>query len=124
MEPRQVVDRYLDALARRDYDRARTFLADRGFSYTSPIASFDSADDLVEYLTMVSGIVERMERRKIFVDGSDVCHFLTYTTRIAEREQTQVVQWAHVDGERIRRIELVFDAHQFKIMFERPEPQA
>ena len=118
--PLQVVEGYLDALARRDFDAIRGLLVDEGFSYTSPIATFDSADDLVTYLTIVSGIVQGVECRKVFVDGPDVCHFLVYTTQLAEKQQTQVVQWAAVEGERIRRVELLFDAHQYKIMFGQP----
>lgn len=122
MTPRQVVDHYLDVLARRDYDGARACLVDSGFSYTSPIASFSSPDDLIEYLMMMSGIVQRIDCRKVFVDGPDVCHFLLYTTQLADKQQTPVVQWAQVDGDRIRRIELLFDAHQYKIMFGRTKP--
>lgn len=119
--PLQVVEGYLDALVRRDFDAVRGFLADAGFSYTSPIATFESADELVTYLTIVSGIVQGVECRKVFVDGPDVCHFLVYTTQLAERQQTPVVQWTRVDGARIRRVELLFDAHQYKIMFGGPE---
>ena len=119
--PLKVVEGYLDALARRDFDAVRGFLVDAGFSYTSPIATIESADELVTYLTIVSGIVQGVECRKVFVDGSDVCHFLVYTTQLAEKQQTPVVQWARVDGERIQRVELLFDAHQYKIMFGQPE---
>ena len=124
MEPRQVVDAYLNALARRDYDRARTFLADAGFSFASPIAKFGSPEDFIQYLTMMGGIVQHVERRKVFVDGGDVCHFLIYTTQLADRQRTPVVQWAQVEGNRIRRIELLFDAHEYKVMFEPPHPPA
>lgn len=117
MQPRELVDAYIAALSARAYDQARGFLADGGFEYTSPIASFNDADDFMEYTTLMGGIVHSISSRKVFVDGTDVCHFLVLNTQIAEKERTSVAQWSRVDGGRIRRIEVLFDAHQYKVMF-------
>jgi hypothetical protein len=117
MQPRELLDAYIAALSAREYEQARGFLADAGFEYTSPIASFNDADDFMEYTMLMGGIVHSISTRKVFVDGADVCHFLVFCTQIAEREQTSVAQWSRVEGGRIRRIEVLFDAHQYKVMF-------
>jgi hypothetical protein len=117
MQPRELVDAYIAALSAREYEQARGFLADRGFEYVSPIASFDDADDFMDYTMLMGGIVHSIRSRKAFVDGADVCHFLVFNTQIAERERTSVAQWSRVEGGRIRRIEVLFDAHQYKVMF-------
>ena len=122
MQPRELVDAYIVALSAREYDQARRYLADAGFEYTSPVASFDDADDFMEYTMLMGGIVHSIGIRKVFVDGADVCHFLVFTTQIAEREQTSVAQWSRVERGRIRRIEVLFDAHQYKVMFPPSNP--
>ena len=120
-DPRQLVDDYLDALMARDYERARSLLADSGFRYVSPVRSFDNADVFIEYILYSGGVVDRMELRKVFVDGGDVCHFLMLTTYLGDKRQTPVVQWTKVADGRIQHIELLFDAHDYKQMFELSE---
>lgn len=122
MQPRELLGAYIAALSAREYEQARRYLADTGFEYTSPIASFDNADDFMEYTMLMGGIVHSISTRKVFVDGADVCHFLVFNTQIAEREQTSVAQWSRVEGGRIRRIEVLFDAHQYKVMFPASSP--
>ena len=119
IQPRELVDAYLAALSDRDYERARTFLADSDFEYTSPIATFADADAFMDYTMLVGGIIHAITCRKAFVDGPDVCHFLVFDTQLAEKVSTPVVQWSQVAGGRIRRIEVLFDAHQYKLMFPR-----
>jgi len=120
-EPRTVVDTYLAALSARDYERARALLADTGFRFVSPVASFDDPDSFIEYTLYSGGAVARVDQRKVFVDGGDVCHFLLLTTYLGDKRQTPVVQWAQVADGRIHSIELLFDAHDYKQMFERPQ---
>jgi hypothetical protein len=117
-DPRQLVDDYLKALIARDYERARALLADRQFQYASPTHTFDNADDFIEFSLYSSGVVDHIEQRKVFVDGNDVCHFLMLTIYLGDKRQTPVAQWAHVTNGRIQRLELLFDAHEYKNMFE------
>jgi hypothetical protein len=119
IDPRQIVDDYLEALMARDFERARSLLADSGFHYVSPIHTFDDADAFIEFSLYSSGVVGQLEVRKVFADENDVCHLLTLTTYLGDKGHTPVAQWTQVDDNgRIRRIELLFDAHEFKVMFE------
>mgnify|MGYP000600333940 CR=1 FL=1 len=76
--PQQTVEAYLQAIADRDLDQARQYLADSRFRYTSPIGNFDHADRLIESLFGVPPILEKLTLRKCLeageeVDISDVC---------------------------------------------------
>jgi hypothetical protein len=117
VQPKEIVGAYLDALARHDYAGARGYLADTGFSYESPIARFDSADAFMEYSAMSMGILQGLEQVKTFVDGPDVCSFLIVRIQISEKEQVKMVSWARVEQDRIRRLEVLFDARTYQTFF-------
>jgi hypothetical protein len=116
-DPRALTDAFVAACAAFDFEQARSLLADSGFEYSSPIHHFDDADAFIEHLTLTGGIVHSMTVRKVFVDGPDVCHFLTYRLQISDKLSVDVVQWAQVHGERIQRIEAVFDASEYHNLF-------
>lgn len=115
---RKCVDEYLDAIESHDYDRARGFLADEGFRYESPISSFSSADDFMQHLSLLAGILQGIERTKVFVDGRDVCHLLVYVAQLSEKQSVKVSHWSRVVDGRIARIETLFDTHWYRQMFE------
>lgn len=122
-DSRSVVEAYFTALGAYDFERMRALLADQGFSFRSPIAAFDSADLFVQYSAHVSGIIRSVEFRKVFVDGPDVCHLLTYCIQISEKQSVNVAHWSHVENGRIQRIETVFDASIYRALFPSPTPQ-
>lgn len=117
MDPKTLVDTYLQALQDRDFSSARGYLADTGFHYVSPLGDLTSADLLVNQSFMSSGIVHHVDVRKTFVDGRDVCHFLVYHVQISERHAVNLAHWAQVDNGRIVRIEVLFDASLYRGLF-------
>jgi hypothetical protein len=123
VQPVEIVDAYLDALASHDYDGARRYLADSGFSYESPVACFDSADAFMEYTALNMGILLRIERVKTFVDGPDVCHVLIMHIQISDKDRVKVVSWCSVADGRIRRMEVVFDTRIYQRLFQREGPE-
>lgn len=118
MQPQEIVAAYLDAIASHDYEGARRYLADSGFSYESPIARFDSADAFMEYSAMTMGILQGVERVKTFADGPDVCNFLILHIQVSDKEQVKLVTWSRVEQGRIRRMETLFDARIYQTLFE------
>jgi hypothetical protein len=116
--PQEIVEAYLDAIARHDIDAARSYLADTGFSYESPLATFDSADTLMEYNALNMGILQGIERIKTFVDGPNVCVLLILNIQISEKERVKAVNWCQVEGGRIRRMEVLFDTRIYHTLFE------
>ncbi len=117
LDPPSIVDAYLAAQLARDYETMRGLLADTGFCYRSPIASFDRADDFIQYATLSSGIILDREIRKVFVDGNDICHFMTYRIQISEKLAVEAAQWSRVHEGRIQRIEAIFDASVYRELF-------
>jgi hypothetical protein len=123
MDALAVVEGYLDAIAAFDYERARSFLANSGFSFRSPISNFASADDFIAYLSLTGGIVQQMRRRKVFVDGQDVCHILDFVIQLSDKRTVPVAQWARVADGRIDSLELIYDGHEYHRLFERDPPE-
>ncbi len=119
-DPLSIVEAFFAARDAFDFERARAFLADQGFSFRSPIAEFDCADHFIQYNAHASGIIQSVQIRKVFVDGPDVCHFLTYRIQISEKLSVDAVQWTHVERGRILRIEALFDASVYREFFTGP----
>lgn len=116
-EPLAIVEAYLKAIEDHAPERMRRLLADEGFHYHSPIVSFDDPDAFLSYTAFSSGIVQRINIRKVFVDGPEVCHFLDFRVQLSDKMSVDLVQWATVIDGRIQRLELLFDAHPYRIMF-------
>jgi hypothetical protein len=68
----QVTEGFFDAWTGKDFQRARGLLHD-DVSFEGPIDSFSDADSYLASLRQLSGIVTGAEKRKVFVDGDDVC---------------------------------------------------
>jgi hypothetical protein len=116
--PQVFVERYLDALASHDHDAVAGLIATGGFRYESPIANIADRAAFLEYIMMTGGILRGIERRRVFVDGADVCHWLVLDTQLSERVSTRAVQWATVADGAITRIELWFDPYRWRLLFE------
>lgn len=116
--PEDVVNAYLDAIAVSDFAQARRCLVDEGFSTRSPISSFDDADAFVADISRIAAILDRIEQRKVFVDGNDVCVILNYVTYMHKRQVTPVVHWMRIAGGKIVAIETFFDARVYVELFE------
>jgi len=70
--PETQVREYLEAISDRDFELARTFLADDDFSYISPIARFDDADRFIEQVSAIGPILEQIKIRRLFVSEPEV----------------------------------------------------
>ncbi|MEN8174415.1 MAG: hypothetical protein ABFS23_01545 [Pseudomonadota bacterium] len=115
--PAAVVESYLAAIARRDFDAARTHLADSAFRYTSPIGDYDDADRFIESISRIGQILVRLDTRLRFSSGEHVCTILDATTAISEYRTQSVVHLARVTNVRIAQIELILDASEYHRMF-------
>ena len=116
--PEKVFSDFLDAFEARDFDLLRSYLSDTQFSYQSPVSSYTSADTFVANIARVGPILERIERRKIFVDGRMVCGILNLKTTMEELRLVPLVQLATVVDGKITVLEAFFDATAYNRMFE------
>jgi hypothetical protein len=115
---REFVDCYFDAIEARDFERAQWCLSSQEFYYLSPIQSFDTARDLIAYISCVGPITKRVERRRLFIDGDEVCAIFNFITTLEALASTRVAQWMKIKAGKIVRIEVFFDAHAYASMFE------
>lgn len=115
--PEAVFNAYLDAFADRDFERMRATLSDGEFYYRSPVNTITSADVFVLDISRVGQILDGIDRRRIFVDGNEVCAILTFKIRINVVTLYPVVLWAKVQNGRIVSLESFFDATEYIQMF-------
>ena len=121
-KPSVIVDAYLDAVRDRDFERARSFLADRGFLAISPIARFDDADAFMADVERASAILARIATRLRFCNENDVCHVLDVTVSLGAYSTVTVVSLLRVRDGYIARVESIFDAREYQRMFGDLEP--
>jgi hypothetical protein len=115
--PEAVFNEYLDAFAARDFERVRATLSDGEFYYRSPVNTHTSADVFVLDISRVGQILDGIERRRIFIDGDEVCAILTFKIRINVVTLYPVVLWAKIRAGRIVSLESFFDATEYIQMF-------
>ena len=113
-----IVTACLDALGDRDFERLRTYLADTGFSYRSPVSATDRADDFIIIVSRVGPILESIERVRTFADGNDVCSILKLRTTMEVLREVPAVLLATVTDGKIVTMEVFFDASEYNKMFE------
>jgi ketosteroid isomerase-like protein len=115
---REVVEAFFDATEARDFERAELCLSPTDFSYESPIDTFHNAHEFIADISRVGPITKRIERRKLFVDGDEVCAIYNFITTMDALANTRVAQWMKIKEGQIVWIEVFFDAHAYASMFE------
>lgn len=108
---REIVERYQQALGSKDFKAARGLLAD-DLAFHGPIDTFRRADDYLKAIQQLSSIIQRIEPRKTFVDGQDVCFIYDMVTN-TPAGTAPVAEWYRVAGDRIKAIDVFFDARPF-----------
>jgi len=108
---RDVVERYQMALANKDFKAARGLLSD-DLQFHGPIDTFHRADDYMTAIQGLSSIIQRIEPRKTFTDGQDVCFIYNMVTN-TPAGTAPVAEWYRVAGDRITAIDVFFDARPF-----------
>lgn len=108
---KEVVMEYIEAVNRNDFKSARSYVSDN-ISYAGPINSFDKAETYLKYLEhlVMNGL--RLDVKKVFADGDDVCEFHEVNLDTLP-EPLLVCMWFHVDDGKISWIKIVFDPRPF-----------
>lgn len=108
---RDIVEQFFSAFYRGDDQTARQYLAD-DLSFSGPAATFSTADEYLKVSGHVGRMAKGVERRKVFVDGPDVCIFFDLVIDTPVRSMT-IAEWYHVDSDRISSIRMIFDTGPF-----------
>jgi hypothetical protein len=112
-----LVKSYLAALASRDFDLARTFLANKGFKYTSPITNYADADRFIQHLSAIGPILERLAIHKFMFSGNEAVVILDTTLTLNGYVSYRSAMLFEVADEWIKSIEAIFDASDYHRMF-------
>jgi limonene-1,2-epoxide hydrolase len=116
--PVEVVSAYLDAFEDRDFERARHYLSDTDFHYHSPVSDTSNADAFTINISRLGPILERIQRRKVFTQGNEVCVIMHLITTMEHLKDVPVVQLATVIDGKITDMEVFFDASEYNRMFD------
>jgi ketosteroid isomerase-like protein len=111
----QVAEDFFAAWTSKDFQRARGLLHD-DLAFEGPIDTFGDADSYVASLQQLAGIVTGADKRKVFVDGDDVC--VIYDLHTAPVPSARTCEWYRVRDGKIASVSVVFDARPFAAMFE------
>jgi limonene-1,2-epoxide hydrolase len=107
--PLEIVERYHEAWAQKDFETARGFLRD-DLDFRGPIDTFDNADDYLAALQRLAPIVTGVDLKKIVSEGNDVVVLFDLLTAMGP---APVAEWYQVRGDRIGSVQVYFDARPF-----------
>jgi hypothetical protein len=110
-----IVADYQQALGRGDFDGARKLLDDK-LSFHGPIETFSRPEPYLESLKKLHHIIKRIDVKKSFVDGDDVCVLYDMVTD-TPAGTAFIAEWYQVKRGKIAEIRVVFDARPFAAMF-------
>src|SRR5262245_65830318 len=113
----KIVSDCQQALGKGDFAAARILMHDN-LLFQGPSDTFHSPEPYFESLKKLHPIIQRIDMKKIFADGNDVCVLYDMVTNMPAGTAF-VCEWYQVKGEKIANVRIVFDARPFAAMFER-----
>ena len=113
--PLEVAQAFKAALGKGDFAAARKLMHD-DMTFQGPLDTFDRPEPYLEALKKLGPIVERIEVKKLFAEGEDVCILYDMVTR-SPAGTAFIAEWLKVKAGRIAAIRTVFDARPFAAMF-------
>ena len=111
----KIVSDCQQALGKGDFAAARKLVHDN-LLFQGPIDTFHSPEPYFEALKKLHPIIQRIDMKKIFADGNDVCVLYDMVTK-TPAGTAFVCEWYKVKGEKIAEIRTLFDARPFAAMF-------
>ena len=114
---REIVEHFFGAMHGGDGPGARKLLKD-DLDFSGPFDKFNKADDYIAALAALGSIVKGANLHKIFEDGDDVAVFYDLVTD-SPAGTAPIAEWHHVEGDKIARIQVIFDARPFAAMMGR-----
>jgi ketosteroid isomerase-like protein len=106
---RDIVDQYHEAWARKDFERARSFLHD-DLSFKGPIDTFERADDYLAALERLAPMVTGVDVKRVLAEGDDVVVIFDLLT---PKGPAPVAEWYRVRDGKIGAVQVYFDARPF-----------
>ncbi len=110
INPKEIVLEFLEALNRKDFKSARTYVSDN-VSYIAPLNSFKGVEPYFKYVEHLN--LPKLDIKKVFTEGShDVCILweVNYST---PRAPISVSAWYQVHDGKISSMKLVFNPRPY-----------
>jgi hypothetical protein len=114
---REIVERYRAALGKGDVATARTLMQDN-MTFQGPLDTFNTADQYLEASRRLASIIQRIDLKKVFIDGEDVSVLYDMVTN-TPAGTAFIAEWYQVSGGKIASLRVVFDARPFAALFGR-----
>ncbi len=115
---RSVVEQFIEALNRRDFDAIKALLDRKRFTFVGPLGDFDDVDYFCHEFARIEPILQRVEQRRLFVDGDEALVVYNIVTTMPGLEFTRIAEWFQVSDGLITHAEMFFDTHAYNRMFE------
>jgi ketosteroid isomerase-like protein len=112
---REIVESYREAIGKGDFASARNLMQDN-MVFEGPLDTFNKADDYLAANKRLSSIIQRVDLKKVFVDGNDVCVLYNMVTN-TPAGTAFIAEWYQVKDGKITYVRAVFDARPFAAMF-------
>src|SRR6266536_427446 len=112
-----IVESYRGALGKGDFDTARRLMQDN-MTFQGPLDTFNTADQYLEAARRLASIIQRIDLKKVFVDGDDVCVLYEMVTS-TPAGTAFIAEWYQVKDGKIAALRAVFDARPFAALFGR-----
>src|SRR5437588_4547384 len=113
----EIVESYQAELGKGDFATARTLMQEN-MTFQGPLDTFNKADDYLEALKKLASIIQRIDLKKVFVDGDDVCVLYDMVTN-TPAGTAFIAEWYQVKDGKIAALRAVFDARPFATLFGR-----
>ena len=111
----EIALKYFDHWASKDYQGSARYL-DENLTFKGPIDTFNNSKDYMQSINRLGQIVISVRRRKIFVEGRDVCVIYDLVTS-TPAGTVPCAEWIHADQGKVKSIQVFFDARPFAPMF-------
>jgi limonene-1,2-epoxide hydrolase len=113
----EIVESYRAALGTGDFATARTLMQDN-MTFQGPLDTFNTADQYLEASKRLASIIERIDIKRMFADGDDVCILYDMVTN-TPAGTAFIAEWYQVQDGKIVALRAVFDARPFAALFGR-----
>ena len=113
----EIIESYQAALGKGDFATARKLMQDN-MTFQGPLDTFNTADEYLESLRKLASIVQRIDLKKVFVDGDDVCVLYDMVTNTLAGTAF-IAEWYQLKSGKIAALRVVFDARPFAALFGR-----
>ncbi len=114
MNPRRIVEAYLDSFYRehKDFERIESLLAE-GFTFSGPMATFNDRGSFMKFIREIGPQKNKIEIKRIVAEGNDVAVFHDFSSLTPVIGPLPFAEWYSLRDGKIESLQLFFDAREF-----------